>query len=60
MSEHGRGRKSKGRKLPKSVLKKGHRFAKKLKGKPGIKNPFALGVSMAKKKFKLHRKKKEK
>lgn len=36
------------RRLSKSLLKKAHRLAKKLKGKRGITNPYALATWMIK------------
>ncbi len=45
------------KKMTKKQKQKGKKFAEKLKNKPGISNPFALGNWMAKKGYKLKKKK---
>lgn len=37
------------RKLAKATVKKGHRIAEKLYGRPGVRNPYAVGMAAAKK-----------
>lgn len=38
--------------LSKATLKRGKKIAEKLKGKNGIRNPFAVGIATAKKRKK--------
>lgn len=46
---------SKRKPLAKSTLKRGKKIAEKLKGKKGIRNPFAVGIATAKKRKKKSR-----